>query len=798
MQAPALSVGVELTCVRELPGALDAAVAAGFDFAALPLFHPRGRREGGGGGGGAPHHPPREEPPTRSDLTLDSARWTTSVVGALSPWLALDSSDPGIRRESERALRQELQWASHLGVPAVLAPPPAGAQPCAGSRGPLAAPNYAAHLCQVLEAAPALHVWLRVPLTARAEPPAEGGGDDDDGGGSDARPAAAAAARCALPLAERARDDPWEGWNALRQLSECHPRLSVALEITAALPSPAAIARWAGEPVKAAILPTSVFTAAVPSGPGGAAAGAPATPVLSVAHQRLVAFLAQYRVQFLLRGRPRCAGGYGPYLAYLQRLTARLGPSFAPTFALPGCTPASQYLAAAVSSPAACAGGSSSAGGGGGLLGGSDDSEEEEEEGGWEALSSYLDVLQAPLQPLADNLESQTYETFERDPVKYDQYQAAIAAALRARRGRTGGAPVVVWVVGAGRGPLVTRALAAGDATRVPVRVVAVEKNANAVITLRNLRAATPAWRERVTLVSSDMRHLTALAAGGGGGGGGAAAGAAAAFTAPCGTVVPPADVLVSELLGSFGDNELSPECLDGVMRFLRPPPPPGAPPGAPPAGVSIPSAYTSFLAPVTSHALWNGARAFGSATREETKWLETAYVVRMWRHHTLGQPLPVFTFSHGSGGSEDEGGGGSPPPPPDNRRYACLRWVMPAGDGAPSHLLHGFGGYFDATLFEPEAGGAGGAPPERAAAEAREQAVHISTAPHTHTPGMFSWFPLFFPLRTPVHVAPGAVVELHMWRCVSAAKVWYEWALASPLAGPVHNPAGRSYAIGL
>ena len=29
------------------------------------------------------------------------------------------------------------------------------------------------------------------------------------------------------------------------------------------------------------------------------------------------------------------------------------------------------------------------------------------------------------------------------------------------------------------------------------------------------------------------------------------------------------ADIIVSELLGSFGDNELSPECLDGAQRFL-------------------------------------------------------------------------------------------------------------------------------------------------------------------------------------------------------------------------------------
>ena len=29
-------------------------------------------------------------------------------------------------------------------------------------------------------------------------------------------------------------------------------------------------------------------------------------------------------------------------------------------------------------------------------------------------------------------------------------------------------------------------------------------------------------------------------------------------------------DILVSELLGSFGDNELSPECLDGAQKVLN------------------------------------------------------------------------------------------------------------------------------------------------------------------------------------------------------------------------------------
>ena len=29
-------------------------------------------------------------------------------------------------------------------------------------------------------------------------------------------------------------------------------------------------------------------------------------------------------------------------------------------------------------------------------------------------------------------------------------------------------------------------------------------------------------------------------------------------------------DIIVSELLGSFGDNELSPECLDGGQSLLK------------------------------------------------------------------------------------------------------------------------------------------------------------------------------------------------------------------------------------
>ena len=48
----------------------------------------------------------------------------------------------------------------------------------------------------------------------------------------------------------------------------------------------------------------------------------------------------------------------------------------------------------------------------------------------------FLHVSQLPLQPLKDNLESATYEVFEKDPVKYVQYENAVCGAIRQRKSR--------------------------------------------------------------------------------------------------------------------------------------------------------------------------------------------------------------------------------------------------------------------------------------------------------------------------------------------------------------------------
>ena len=614
------TIGVQTGVPSNLPDALQEAIDdASANFLVVPLVHPRYERS---------PHVPRAEPVTRSDTLLNSGEWTTQIVGEVSPWLQLDSADVGARRRSEVAFKQELAWASHLSLPALLLPPPGSG--CV---------NYAHCVNQTTLANPAMQMWVRVPLHAPAapEPPP-----------SAAEPPAAAAP---APTA-------WSCWNQLRRLCEQSVVIGVALELGLELPEDAnELRRWCGEPLRAVIIPTSAFMT-----------NKKGYPALSRKHQAALALLMRHHPRIIVRGRPDAsAEGLAAHLLYLRHVLGKLPPM----------------------------------------------SQTERFE------SPYYDYLQAPLQPLQDDLESQTYETFEKDPVKYKQYQLAVRRALEDKHKATAtdASPVMVMVVGAGRGPLVAASLAASVEAGVPIRVYAVEKNANAVICLQNRVLSEPDWAERVTVVNSDMREWVAPA---------------------------PADILVSELLGSWGDNELSPECLDGAQRFLRP------------GGISIPCDYTSFVAPLSSHKLWNEVKTF-----KDLAHFETAYVVKVHNAFQLADAQPLFRFVHPNAEA-----------PPDNGRYGSLTFTAKLGGEC-----HGFVGYFHSTLYEE---------------------VCISTEPSTVSEGMFSWFPLYVPLRHPIPVADGATIEAHFWRHASHHKVWYEWALTQPTPSPIHNPNGRSYFIGL
>ena len=369
----------------------------------------------------------------------------------------------------------------------------------------------------------------------------------------------------------------------------------------------------------------------------------------------------------------------------------------------------------------------------------------------------YQDYLQAPLQPLTVNLESITYEVFEKDPIKYDWYERAIASALYdwAEQKKPTSDPknnkVVVAVVGAGRGPLVARALRASAQTGVDIDMWALEKNPNAFVLLQ--RHNEFSWDRKVSLVQSDMRSWRGPQRDNGTEGESLSTAATITTTTGVGGKVEETsqythiDILISELLGSFGDNELSPECLDGVTHLLNPV-----------HGISIPSSYSSHLTPISTPKLHADVTAMSSTNPAAP---ETPYVVMLHAIDFLStlsalssadpldnnyytgpppamtafhKPLPTTTplvqtawsFSH----------------PNKNMTYQQQQPLIGITNShnvretrlkfpCQNHgVCHGLAGYFESVLYKD---------------------VELSTNPVTmdsKSANMISWFPIYFPLK--------------------------------------------------
>lgn len=214
------------------------------------------------------------------------------------------------------------------------------------------------------------------------------------------------------------------------------------------------------------------------------------------------------------------------------------------------------------------------------------------------------------------------------------------------------------------------------------------------------------------------------------------------------------ADILVSELLGSFGDNELSPECLDGAQKHLKA------------DGISIPSKSTSYLNPVMSPKLMNIIRDVRSHTYRgdvpaptyESQ-SESTYVVYFKNAYHIAPAQSVFTFEHPNR-----------EPLIDNSRYASLSFHV-----SQDCVLTGFAGYFDTVLYKD---------------------ITLSIHPETHSDGLSSWFPMYFPLAEPQQLRANDTVTVNIWRCVSSIKVWYEWNTSSPIISHIHNANGLACPI--
>lgn len=620
-----VSCGRDYSCIPDIREALQHASGSGYDFICTPIANPRFKRDLVSTDG-----PKRPGAFTRTDLLLPGSDWSSLVVGKISPWIDVDSSNKMTRNNSILAFQQELAFGAHLSLPAILVK----------LKGP--ENIQLSHIVNYTMLNSYLQqIWIQVPLFSNEEL-------IEDNLFRNIR----------KPLDEKYSTDTWEWWNQVRSLCDNHRKLAPVLEINSKiLKSEDKMDRWLGEPLKAVVLPTSVFLT-----------NKKGYPVLTKEMQASLQKFFKLNVQFIISGAD-LHKSITYYYQYLDHL-----------FSLQELDPVSQFA------------------------------------------KGYEDYLQTPLQPLAENLESQTYEVFEKDPVKYSEYQRAVYYALldRVPDEAVNDVITVIMVVGAGRGPLVRASFNAAKEANRKVKLYAVEKNPNAIVTLETLNLEE--WNNSVIVVSSDMRL----------------------YDAP-----EKADILVSELLGSFGDNELSPECLDGAQKFLKE------------DGISIPSEYTSYASPISTPKLYAEVTGCREVGKHPDAHYERPYVVRLQNVNYLADPKKVFMFRHPN---YDD--------PIDNQRYVELSFESKAAS-----LIHGIAGFFDMVLYKD---------------------VTLSIHPKTHSPGMFSWFPAFFPIKHPIYCPEGGKINLHFWRKVSKTKVWYEWCFTRPDRTAIHNSGGRAYFIGL
>ncbi|PWN32597.1 PRMT5-domain-containing protein [Meira miltonrushii] len=578
-----------------------------------------------------------------SELNLTKYEDSDGVIAIISPWIELDSWDEGIRLDSEIALRQELSYASHLGILQVVLPPPSSDPACRPYLVDYARAIAGCLVSRGSEAPAAGHFMrlsIRLPISS---PYASAQMMLKTGVG--ARPLSISSNSSNGTAQMRSEDDwSWQAWHVIQSVCAFNARLGVAIDLSAPLPSPAILERWNAEPVSHIWLPARAFLS-----------NAKGYPVLSKATQsflRSIISVKAPQLAFILTGTQtppenHTRGGQAAYEQYIRHTERNITSNMTETDL---------------------------------------------------QVRSYSDYLQAPLQPLFDNLEGQTYATFEADSIKYEKYEEAVYQALSSLPPKN---IISVWVCGAGRGPLVSRCIQAARKASRTIKVVALEKNPNAIVGLRE--RATNEWGQDVVRVEmGDMRTVKISPS-------------------------EKADIIVSELLGSFGDNELSPECLDGAMRILKP------------NGICIPRAYSSYITPISTPKLCAVTYLAGRGGKEE-----------------MPEVQHCWTFDHSTPPAVPLSYDGLPLTNAHNVRLSSHTFHIPR-----QSVCHGLAGSFEAHLWG-------------------NVVLSIHPDPSRATQGMNSWFPLYFPFKEPLYLAAESELDVSIWRLTSNDRVWYEWMAQS------------------
>ncbi|OAA63075.1 protein arginine N-methyltransferase HSL7 [Cordyceps fumosorosea ARSEF 2679] len=660
---------------------------------------------------------PTIPPLTPEDTSLFPSQAVNTYTGCISPWIDLSSPNPIIASVSRQVLNLEINYASFCGLRIVMIPPPERD----GSRGAgnSGLAQYARAVQEALNIGANMSFAVQMPMYR--EPGIDGGVETL----SRLNPVSQ------VPPVAHEIDifTTWDSWHNVRSACSYNLRLFLALKVPKVMPDKALQDRWFSEPLMYLTFTPEIFQT-----------NNSGNPSLSKHHRDMVYTYMKLKAApglLMLNAGPRIdhikdfsqtiiSGDAFPSLseAYTESQPAsEEAGKVSPYIEYMRWVESGQPSPTIFESP---------------------------------MLTSFQDWLQSPLQPLSDNLESATYEVFEGDPVKYNQYEAATMEALiewkKLKKPTSKEGVVVIAVAGSGRGPLVTRALKAAEYANVDVEVWAVEKNPNAYVYL--LRQNQSIWGGRVKVVKTDMRHWKGPVI----------------SESAAGPVYGKVDILISELLGSFGDNELSPECLDGIQHVMAP------------QGISIPSSYTAHFTPIASPKLHADifARSATDPNAFATPWVVHLFSLdynasrvpdhpRIQEAWEFSHPIPESTLqgieARRSGGVVGGGGGsmaGAAGANDHNSRFCHLTFVC-----RTRGVTHGLAGYFESTLYESQV------------EETRGEKVEISTHPERidkKSKDMISWFPIFFPLNQPLYFPADTELEVSMWRQTDDTRVWYEW----------------------
>ena len=377
------------------------------------------------------------------------------------------------------------------------------------------------------------------------------------------------------------------------------------------------------------------------------------------------------------------------------------------------------------------------------------------------AENGWIPKLMPPLKPNSDNLTNTVYSVFENDTAKYELYHNAIQEAIQDRlstiRIHTS---FTILIAGAGRGPLVDRVFHIVKYFNVlnNVKIIALEKNPQAFLYLQKRKFDN--WGKYVELVKEDMKIWENFEV--------------------------KADIVISELLGSFGCNELSPECLINIeLNHSKR------------NTTFIPQSYSSYIAPISVPLLYQKLRDIPNG-------FEKPWVLHNIPYCILSTKInETWSFEHGKHHSYNY----------FNKSVISEFKIKYKGE------VHGLIGFFTAKLYGETVlstipdhclvkmlpGNSSDCKDSDAihnlVKKSHETSRNVTTSSSelvkrlNSTQTMRSWSPIVFPVKDFSNITDDTELSVFINRFNSkeTGKVWYEWSMESFVYLVVSSPTSNS-----